>query len=214
MGLGKTIQVIALLLDEKKKSKTPSIVVCPSSLYLNWKKEINKFAPSLNVLVINGNKKEREQKIKEINKYDVVVTSYDMLKRDIESYKNIKFRFVIADEAQYIKNNNTKNSKALKKLDGKTKFALTGTPIENSLAELWSIFDFCMPGYLYSYTKFKENYESLIVKDENKEITNKLRAQVKPFILRRIKKEVPSAVFRQTELMIIRFLSFQAHRAP
>ena len=156
----------------------------------------------MNVLVINGNKKEREQKIKEINKYDVVVTSYDMLKRDIESYKNIKFRFVIADEAQYIKNNNTKNSKALKKLDGKTKFALTGTPIENSLAELWSIFDFCMPGYLYSYTKFKENYESLIVKDENKEITNKLRAQVKPFILRRIKKEVLKELPSKTETVM------------
>lgn len=202
MGLGKTIQVIALLISEKKKSNMSSIVVCPSSLYLNWKKEINKFAPSLNVLVINGNKKEREQKIKEINKYDVVVTSYDMLKRDIESYKNIKFRFVIADEAQYIKNNNTKNSKALKKLDGKTKFALTGTPIENSLAELWSIFDFCMPGYLYSYTKFKENYESLIVKDENKEITNKLRAQVKPFILRRIKKEVLKELPSKTETVM------------
>lgn len=202
MGLGKTIQVIALLISEKKKSNMSSIVVCPSSLYLNWKKEINKFAQSLNVLVINGNKNEREQKIKEINKYDVVVTSYDMLKRDIESYKNIKFRFVIADEAQYIKNNNTKNSKALKKLDGKTKFALTGTPIENSLAELWSIFDFCMPGYLYSYTKFKENYESLIVKDENKEITNKLRAQVKPFILRRIKKEVLKELPSKTETVM------------
>lgn len=202
MGLGKTIQVIALLLDEKKNSKATSIVVCPSSLYLNWKKEINKFAPTLNVLVINGNKNERELKIKNIKKYDVVVTSYDMLKRDIECYKDIKFRFVIADEAQYIKNNNTKNSKALKKLEGKTKFALTGTPIENSLAELWSIFDFCMPGYLYSYTKFKENYESLIVKDENKEITKKLRDQVKPFILRRIKKEVLKELPSKTETVM------------
>ena len=202
MGLGKTIQVIALLISENKNSKIPSIVVCPSSLYLNWKKEINKFAPTLNVLVINGNKKERDQKIKEINKHDVVVTSYDMLKRDIESYKDIKFRFVIADEAQYIKNNNTKNSKALKKLEGKTKFALTGTPIENSLAELWSIFDFCMPGYLYSYTKFKENYESLIVKDENKEVTKKLRDQVKPFILRRIKKDVLRELPTKTETVM------------
>ena len=144
----------------------------------------------MSVTVINGNSNERKEKIKNINKYDVVITSYDMLKRDIEYYKDIKFRFVIADEAQYIKNNNTKNSKSLKKLNGVTKFALTGTPIENSLSELWSIFDFCMPDYLYSYSKFKEDYEVPIIKDENKKIMEKLSSQVRPFILRRIKKDV------------------------
>lgn len=208
MGLGKTIQVIALLLEEKEQNekkklvRTTSIVVCPSSLYLNWKKELNKFAPDLSVTVINGNSNERKEKIKNINKYDVVITSYDMLKRDIEYYKDIKFRFVIADEAQYIKNNNTKNSKSLKKLNGVTKFALTGTPIENSLSELWSIFDFCMPDYLYSYSKFKEDYEVPIIKDENKNIMEKLSAQVRPFILRRIKKDVLKELPEKTETVM------------
>lgn len=206
MGLGKTIQLIALLLDEKSNNVTSkrstSIVVCPSSLYLNWKKEINKFAPTLNVIVVNGNAEERKVKINELNKYDVVITSYDMLKRDIENYADFKFRYIIADEAQYIKNSNTKNSKALKKLNGITKFALTGTPIENSLSELWSIFDFCMQGYLYSYKKFKDTYEIPIIKDNDKKIMEKLGFQVKPFILRRIKKDVLKELPLKTETVL------------
>ena len=191
MGLGKTIQVIALLLDEKNSnSNTTSIVVCPSSLYLNWEKEIKKFAPDLKVLVVNGVKNERVEKINQMKNYDVVITSYDMLKRDIEYFETADFRYIIADEAQYIKNNVTKNSKALKSLNGKTKIALTGTPIENSLSELWSIFDFCMPGFLYTYKMFKEKYERHIIKDHNKEYFEKLREQVKPFILRRLKTDV------------------------
>lgn len=206
MGLGKTIQLIALLLDEKNNNVTSkrstSIVVCPSSLYLNWKKEINKFAPTLDVIVINGNAEERKAKINELNKYDVAITSYDMLKRDIESYKDFQFRYIIADEAQYIKNSNTKNSKSLKNLNGITKFALTGTPIENSLSELWSIFDFCMKGYLYSYPKFKDNYEIPIVKDDDKNAIKKLEFQVKPFILRRIKKDVLKELPLKTETVL------------
>lgn len=206
MGLGKTIQLIALLLDEKNNNvtskKSTSIVVCPSSLYLNWKKEVNKFAPTLDVIVINGNAEERKAKINELNKYDVAITSYDMLKRDIENYKDFQFRYIIADEAQYIKNSNTKNSKSLKKLNGITKFALTGTPIENSLSELWSIFDFCMKGYLYSYPKFKDNYEIPIVKDDDKNAIKKLESQVKPFILRRIKKDVLKELPLKTETVL------------
>lgn len=208
MGLGKTIQVIALLLYEKlncknkKTQKSTSIVICPSSLYLNWKMEINKFAPQLNVITITGKVEERRQKLEELKDYDVVITSYDMLKRDIEEYERFKFRYIIADEAQYIKNNNTKNSKALKKLKGNTRFALTGTPIENSLAELWSIFDFCMQGYLYSYPKFKEKFERPIIKDDDKEAIEKLRAQVEPFILRRIKKDVLKELPDKTETVM------------
>lgn len=206
MGLGKTIQLIALLLDEKNNNVTSkrytSIVVCPSSLYLNWKKEINKFAPTLDVIVINGNAEERKAKINELNNYDVAITSYDMLKRDIEKYKDFNFRYIIADEAQYIKNSNTKNSKSLKKLNGITKFALTGTPIENSLSELWSIFDFCMKGYLYSYPKFKDNYEIPIVKDDDKNAIKKLEFQIKPFILRRIKKDVLKELPLKTETVL------------
>ena len=194
MGLGKTIQVIALLLDYNlnSKDKKTSIVVCPSSLALNWYNEINKFAPGLSVMVISGNAEDRAKKIRECNKYDVIITSYDLLKRDVDAYTEIdyEFKFIIADEAQYIKNNNTQNFKAIKKIKAVTRFALTGTPIENSLAELWSIFDFSMPGYLYSYKKFKESFETPIIREEDSYKTKKLKMLIEPFVLRRIKEEV------------------------
>ena len=194
MGLGKTIQIISIVLDYKKNSKEhrASIVISPSSLSLNWKNEIEKFAPELNVKVVRGTAGERKEIIQNIEKYDLIITSYDLLKRDIDFYRDKKynFRFIIADEAQYLKNNNTKNAKAIKQLNGDTRFALTGTPIENSLAELWSIFDFIMPGYLFSYKEFKTTYEMAIVKDEDKESINKLKMLIEPFVLRRTKKEV------------------------
>lgn len=203
MGLGKTVQIISLLLDEKlKNNNSTSIVVCPSSLYINWQKEINRFAPEINILIIAGIADERKRLIENINNYDVVLTSYDLLKRDIEYYKEFNFKYAIADEAQYIKNNNTKNSKSLKKLKAKTKFALTGTPIENSLSELWSIFDFIMPGYLFSYNKFKEQYESLIIKEGDKEVLDKLQKIVAPFVLRRIKKDVLKELPDKTETVM------------
>ena len=194
MGLGKTIQIISILLDYKQNcdEHRASIVVSPSSLSLNWKNEIEKFAPSLNIKVVRGTMTERKKIIQNIDKYDLVITSYDLLKRDIDIYKEKKynFKYIIADEAQYIKNNNTKNAKAIKQLNSDTRFALTGTPIENSLAELWSIFDFIMPGYLFSYKEFKSTYETAIVKDEDTEIMDKLKMLIEPFILRRTKKEV------------------------
>lgn len=194
MGLGKTIQIISILLDYKQNSneRKASIVISPSSLSLNWKNEIEKFAPSLNIKVIRGTALERKEIIENIDKYDLIITSYDLLKRDIDIYEkqNYNFRFIIADEAQYLKNNNTKNAKAIKQLNADTRFALTGTPIENSLAELWSIFDFIMPGYLFSYKEFKSTYEMAIVKDEDKETMNKLKMLIEPFVLRRTKKEV------------------------
>ena len=167
-------------------------MVCPSSLALNWQNEIKKFAPSLKTLVIHGNAKEREKQLKQIPKYHVVVTSYDLLKRDKEIYEELayEFQYIIADEAQYIKNNNTQNAKAIKVIEAKTRYALTGTPIENSLSELWSIFDFIMPGYLFNYHKFKEMYETPIVKDQDEIATKKLKMLIEPFILRRVKKEV------------------------
>lgn len=194
MGLGKTIQLLAVIqsyLEEENKPK-PSIVVCPSSLSLNWKNEIDKFVPSMKTLVIHGNAEEREKQINNIKKYNLVITSYDLLKRDIELYKEkeYSFKYIIADEAQYIKNNNTQNSKVIKEIKADTRFALTGTPIENSLSELWSIFDFIMPGYLYSYRKFKEVYEMPIIKENDDWTMNKLKMLIEPFILRRTKKEV------------------------
>lgn len=167
------------------------MVACPSSLTLNWLGETEKFAPTLKALVISGSAQEREKKIRTIEQYDVVITSYDSLKRDIELYEEkYQFKYMIADEAQYIKNNNTQNAKAIKKITAQTRFALTGTPIENSLSELWSIFDFIMPGYLFKYRKFKELYELAIVKENSEVAMQRLKKMIEPFVLRRIKKEV------------------------
>ena len=198
MGLGKTIQLVSVILSYiencEKNAIEPkaSLVICPSSLTLNWYNEIKKFAPSLKVMLINGNAQERKNKIQKIEEYNVVIASYDILKRDIDIYKDKKyeFKYVIADEAQYIKNNNTQNFKAIKEIQAETRYALTGTPIENSLSELWSIFDFVMPGYLFSYKKFKELYETPIVKDEDGSAMRKLKMLIEPFILRRIKEDV------------------------
>ena len=207
MGLGKTIQILSVILDyvnnysikneviegqESLNKKKPSLVIAPSSLTLNWKNEAKKFAKDIRVLVIRGNLQERKHLIEEIPSYDLVITSYDLLKRDIDMYKekDYTFRFIVADEAQYLKNSNTQNAKSIKELNADTRYALTGTPIENSLAELWSIFDFIMPGYLYSYKKFKMLYEVPIIKDEDNYSLEKLRTLIEPFVLRRTKKEV------------------------
>ena len=199
MGLGKTIQLLAIILDEKNKNesdpnktKRASLVISPSSLTLNWQNEAKKFAPDLKVQVIQGTAAERKRKIENIEDFDLIVTSYDLLKRDIETYqqKDYVFRFAIADEAQYLKNSNTQNAKAIKKIRAETRYALTGTPIENSLAELWSIFDFIMPGYLFEYKQFKTVYETPIVKENNEKAIVKLKMLIEPFVLRRIKKEV------------------------
>ena len=207
MGLGKTLQVISILLDykesmenrrdnvkelNKENIKKSSIVICPSSLSLNWLSEVNKFAPNLKPCVIKGNAREREKLIKNVQDYDLIITSYDLLKRDIEVYKklNYSFKYIIADEAQYMKNSTTQNAKAIKELNGETRYALTGTPIENSLAELWSIFDFVMPGYLFGYKKFKNLYEVPIVKENDERSMNRLKMLIASFILRRNKKDV------------------------
>ena len=191
MGLGKTLQVIALLKSEaESKNRTTSIVVCPSTLVLNWRAEIEKWCNSIKVLVVKGTAEERAENLKHYQDYDLIITSYDLLKRDVENYEDKNFKFIIADEAQYIKNSSTQNATSLKSLKGETKFALTGTPIENSIAELWSIFDFIMPGYLYNYHKFKKKFEEPILKAEDQEALKRLKKLIRPFILRRVKKDV------------------------
>ena len=195
MGLGKTIQMLSVIVDyveEPKEERRATLVVSPSSLTLNWQNEAIKFAKELKTLVIRGSLTERKRQIKEIDQYDLVITSYELLKRDIEFYKelNYKFRFVIADEAQYLKNSNTQNAKSIKQIKADTRYALTGTPIENSLSELWSIFDFIMPGYLFTYRKFKNTYETPIVRDNDEKAMAKLKMLIEPFVLRRNKKEV------------------------
>ena len=169
---------------------SPSLVVCPTSLVLNWQAEFNRFAPHIRVLIIMGSIDERKRLYEALYEYDVVITSYDLLKRDIENYGGVHFKYCIADEAQYIKNANTIGAKALKMIESEVRFALTGTPIENSLAELWSIFDFIMPGYLFSYSRFKNNFEMPIVKNGDEASTNRLKKMLAPFIMRRLKKDV------------------------
>ncbi|HWQ78868.1 MAG TPA: SNF2 helicase associated domain-containing protein [Anaerovoracaceae bacterium] len=208
MGLGKTLQILSLLLSKKEEAQDCSaLVVCPASLILNWQNEIQKFAPKLRVLIGIGSLAERKALLKRMDDCDVVITSYDLLKRDIERYREKEFRYHIIDEAQFIKNYGTQNAKAVKIIKSRQRFALTGTPVENRLSELWSIFDFLMPGYLYTYKKFKETYEIDIVKNENKEKAAILSRQIAPFMLRRLKrnvlKELPekieSVVYSQME---------------
>ena len=194
MGLGKTIQLLAVLMDYNQNTEKPktSIVVCPSSLSLNWQSEANKFAKDLKTLVIHGTARERQKQIQNLEKYNLIITSYDLLKRDIELYKNkdYEFKFIIADEAQYLKNSNTQNAKSIKEIKAETRYALTGTPIENSLSELWSIFDYIMPGYLFTYKKFKNTFEVPIAKENNPQVMAKLKMLIEPFVLRRTKAEV------------------------
>jgi SNF2 family DNA or RNA helicase len=188
MGLGKTLQVIALI--ESLIGTGNSIVVCPSSLILNWVDEVHKFSDKVKVIGIYGNQAYRAELIRTIDEYDLIITSYDYIRRDFELFEEKEFNYIILDEAQYIKNKNTKNAKSVKMLKGINRLALTGTPIENTLAELWSIFDFLMPGYLYNYHYFKNNFETPIVKEHDEEKEKSLKQLIQPFILRRNKKDV------------------------
>ncbi|GAA0125089.1 DEAD/DEAH box helicase [Clostridium sp. CTA-19] len=185
MGLGKTLQVITYILSNKGKK---SLVIVPTSLIYNWKEEFSKFAPSIKIVVINGDKKSREEIIKKKENFDVIITTYNLLKIDLEFYKKQSFHTVILDEAQYIKNPNSQNAKAVKDINGDIKFALSGTPIENSLMELWSIFDFIMPTYLYDENKFSVRYHKRL--KEGPEVLEELNKLIAPFILRRKKKDV------------------------
>ena len=190
MGLGKTLEVIAFLLAHRKEGARPTLVVTPTSLMYNWMDEIERFAPDLKAEAIAGTKKEREEKLRTAGKMDVVVTTYNMLKRDIELYAEQTFRYCFLDEAQHIKNPTTQNARTVKCLKTGGYFALTGTPIENTLTELWSIFDFLMPGYLASHKVFKQRFEVPIVRAQDGHAMKNLSRHIKPFILRRMKKDV------------------------
>ena len=191
MGLGKTLQTISVMLSAKEEGSCgTSLIVCPASLVYNWAEEFEKFAPSLNVLIVTGVQSEREQLIKKYDQYDAVITSYDLLKRDIDLYEDCRFNYQIIDEAQYIKNHNTAASKSVKLIKADHRFALTGTPIENRLSELWSIFDYLMPGFLYGYDTFRKEFETPIVKKSDEAAAKRLRRMISPFILRRLKSEV------------------------
>ncbi|RDY27059.1 ATP-dependent helicase [Romboutsia weinsteinii] len=192
MGLGKTLQTIGFLLSKQGKK---SLVITPTSLIHNWKSELDKFAPSLKIGIAHSVKKEREKVISSIDDYDVILTTYGALRNDLEKYEEIDFDYCIIDEAQNIKNPTTVSTDAVKAIRAKSRFALTGTPIENNLVELWSIFDFVMPGYLYNLNKF----DSIFIKDKS-QIEN-LKRMIRPFILRRTKrqviKELPDKIEKQ-----------------
>ena len=191
MGLGKTVQLLSLLLSEKEEGRAcHTLIVCPASLIFNWYNEIRKFTPSLRSVMVIGSAAERASILEEHSDHDILITSYDLLRRDYELYGSIEFAFEILDEAQYIKNQQTKNALAVRAIHSVTRYALTGTPIENRLSELWSIFSFLMPGYLYDYSEFRERVEIPIVKDEDAKAADKLRTMIAPFILRRRKKDV------------------------
>lgn len=190
MGLGKTLQVIALFVSQKESNPQPSLVVCPASLVYNWESEIRRFAPQLTVAVVAGSAAVRKDILKSNSNYDVLVTSYDLLKRDVETYVPLKFKYQILDEAQFIKNHSTQSAKAVKQINSDSRFALTGTPIQNRLSELWSIFDFLMPDFLYSYSKFKKDMETPIVRNQDEIAQQRLHRMIAPFILRRLKSDV------------------------
>ena len=188
MGLGKTVQALALL--RSIDVNTPSIVVCPKSLMHNWHKEIRKFIPGMPVLVVEGNRITREELIAKYGKYKLFITSYSLLRNDIDLYEKLGFYYAVLDEAQHIKNYQTKVAKSVKALNAQFRLVLTGTPMENSIRELWSIFDFIMPGYLGSRKHFIEFYDKEIEREKRSEAMKELNLKIKPFMLRRTKAEV------------------------
>ncbi|MBQ1786684.1 MAG: DEAD/DEAH box helicase [Turicibacter sp.] len=167
-----------------------SLIVAPSSLVYNWESEIHKFAPHLKTSIIHGDPTTRKQLIARSCDYNIIITSYDLIRRDIEHYQEQQFRYCVLDEAHYIKNHTTLSAKAVKKIKSEIRFALTGTPIENSLSDLWSIFDFILPGYFGTYSQFKKKYEVPVMKQQNLNLLSRIHQQVAPFILRRLKKDV------------------------
>lgn len=182
MGLGKTIQTIGFLLSERE---TKSLIVTPTSLIYNWKDEFEKFAPNLKVGIVHGNKEERIKVLDNKEQYDILLTTYGTLRMDFTQYESVFFDFCIIDEGQNIKNPLAQSTEKLKKINSKVRFALTGTPIENNLTELWSIFDFIMPGYLYSREKFQQKFIN-----KGEENLDQLKSLIRPFILRRLKQDV------------------------
>ena len=194
MGLGKTLQMLSLIQAQRDNGETkPALVVCPASLVYNWKEEARKFTPGVTVETLAGNlwqRKKAFQDMAEKKNAALYITSYDLLKRDITLYHDLSFSSVVLDEAQYIKNQKAAVSKAVRVLKADHRFALTGTPIENRLSELWSIFDFLMPGFLYTASEFANRFETPIMKHKDAEMTARLSKMTEPFILRRKKMDV------------------------
>ena len=189
MGLGKSLQMLTFFKQQAREDRT-SLLVCPASLVYNWQEEVEKFVPQLKVAVITGTAQVRRELLEREEHVDLLLTSYDLLKRDAPLYEGRQFYCQVLDEAQNIKNHNTQAAKAVKSIKAHVRFALTGTPIENRLSELWSIFDYLMPGILGSYPSFRGKYEKAIVQDQNEQAAGRLQRMINPFILRRLKSDV------------------------
>lgn len=199
MGLGKSLQVISFIkhvLNEKSSAKI--MIVCPTSLVYNWKKEFDKFAPHLKYVTVYENKAKRLEIINSFDDYNIFITSYGLIRNDNDEYENINFDVCVIDEAQAIKNYQANMTLEVKKIKSNIKFALTGTPLENSVMELWSIFDFIMPGYLSSLNKFRQSYGIKDIDSESLDKLSSLNYQISPFILRRkkmdVSKDLPSKI--------------------
>jgi superfamily II DNA or RNA helicase len=192
MGLGKTLQTLAHLCltrsAERGTRNEPHLIVCPTSLVFNWVAEAEKFTPELKVLALHG--PDRHAKFEQIASHDIVITSYALIRRDGDKYRELEFDTVVLDEAQHIKNRQTQNAQAVKAVRARHRLVLTGTPLENSVLDLWSIFDFLMPGYLGTARDFRERYELPITKERNAEAQSRLARRLRPFMLRRLKREV------------------------
>jgi SNF2 family DNA or RNA helicase len=190
MGLGKTLQTLAFFssLFKNRKLAGPALIVCPTSLVFNWVSEAKKFTPELKVLALHG--AGRHEFFEAIPKSDLIITSYALIRRDAERYQEFEFDTLVLDEAQHIKNRQTQNAVAVKAVRAKQRLVLTGTPMENSVLDLWSIFDFLMPGYLGAAQDFRERYEQPITRDKDLAAQSRLGCRLRPFILRRLKREV------------------------
>ena len=209
MGLGKTLQAIVYMKAMKARDENNQfLIVCPTSLVYNWLDELENFTPDLRCLVVTGTPEERLLMVKAMNKVDVYITSYPLLRRDITNYEEKKFHTVFLDEAQFIKNAASLNAKSVKALNAAHRFALTGTPIENSLSELWSIFDFVMPYYLLTHSRFVKQYEKQILKNDEAALTS-LNKRIRPFILRRMKKDVLQELPEKVETKFLTDLTLE-----
>lgn len=208
MGLGKSVQMISFLLAHRGRGTT--LVVCPASLVYNWAAEFEKFAPQMDVAVVVGTAPERAR-IRRERGHEVLITSYDLVRRDIESYANMDFWCEVLDEAQYIKNHETLAARAVKAVPARHRFALTGTPIENRLSELWSIFDYLMPGLLGGYERFRERYEEPILAGDT-ECAERLRDAIGPFVLRRLKRDVLHDLPEKLEQVVYAHLEGEQRR--
>src|SRR5262250_3365813 len=199
MGLGKTVQALALLQNARNvEGAAPSLVVAPTSVLPNWQREAERFTPGLRVFVWHG--QDRRERVEDLAGADLVLTSYALARRDRDELQKRRWRYVLLDEAQNIKNAGSATAQACKALPADHRLALTGTPLENRLSELWSIFDFLMPGFLNAYTHFQRRYQKPIEEDRSLEGLATLKKRLHPFILRRQKDEVAPELPPKTEI--------------